>query len=764
MTRVYGEQVKQLYAIESVGLVATMVNSSILCFVQRDVIAHHILISWFMILAAITLLRFLSLHAYRKAPMRESQAGRWGSLFIAGAACSGALWGSAAIWMFAENSIAHQVFLAFILGGMVAGTAAVYSAVMGAFLAYSIPALVPIAVRFLAMGDELHLAMGAMTVLFGLLMVAAARRIHHMTAMSLRVQIEKQDLISFLADARDRAESANEQLKAEITERRRVEAELRNHRERLEEMVAERTSTLVATNERLAREIEVRRHAEQALRENEKRYRELADMLPQPVFEMDLDGHLTFANRTAFDRLGYKPGDLQRGLSVYQMLIPEDRERAMETTRRRLAGEAIQPAEYTAQGKDGSRFPIMVYASPIQRGGQLTGVRGIVVDITERKKTEEERLKAQKLESLGVLAGGLAHDFNNILTVIAGNISLAQMCTQPSDKLSQRLQQVEAACFRARDITQQLLTFSRGGGPVKKVLDVTGPTRDSVSFALHGSSVNCAFSSTDDLWPAEVDEGQFNQVINNLIINAKQAMPEGGTISVRVENLEVQAGHMAELAPGKYIRIMIEDRGIGIAQEHLSKIFDPYFTTKQTGSGLGLATAYSIINNHGGCINVESQLGRGTVFSVLLPASEKEIPQGKARDMELSAGRGRVLVMDDETGVREVAGGMLTHLGYEVDFAGDGAAALDLYQSAKQAGNPFDVVIMDLTIPGGIGGKQAAQELLNIDPRARVIVSSGYSNDPILSRFHDYGFKGMVAKPYEIRQLARTVREVLENP
>jgi CheY-like chemotaxis protein len=261
-----------------------------------------------------------------------------------------------------------------------------------------------------------------------------------------------------------------------------------------------------------------------------------------------------------------------------------------------------------------------------------------------------------------------------------------------------------------------------------------------------------------------VDEGQFNQVINNLIINAKQAMPEGGTISVRVENLEVQAGHMAELAPGKYIRIMIEDRGIGIAQEHLSKIFDPYFTTKQTGSGLGLATAYSIINNHGGCINVESQLGRGTVFSVLLPASEKEIPQGKARDMELSAGRGRVLVMDDETGVREVAGGMLTHLGYEVDFAGDGAAALDLYQSAKQAGNPFDVVIMDLTIPGGIGGKQAAQELLNIDPRARVIVSSGYSNDPILSRFHDYGFKGMVAKPYEIRQLARTVREVLENP
>ena len=762
-SQVYGEQVKQLYAIESVGLVGTMVNSSILCFVQRNVISHHILLAWFAILSAVTLLRFLLLRGYQKAPVEESRAGRWGALFIAGAACSGVLWGSAAIWMFPEDSTAHQVFLSFILGGMVAGTAAVYSAVMAAFLAYSLPALIPIAVRFFAAGDELRLSMGAMTVLFGILMVITARRINRTTETSLTLQFEKQNLINFLADARDQAERANEKLKSEITERRSAEAELRKHREQLEDMVAERTSTLVATNERLAQEIEVRGRAEEALRENEQRYRELADLLPQPIFESDLNGRLTFANRTALNSLGYTPQDIQGGLDIYEMLVPEDRDRARATTRRRLAGESIKNVEYTAQRKDGSQFPVIVDASPIQRDKQLTGLRGLVLDITERKKIEEERSKAQKLESLGVLAGGLAHDFNNILTVIAGNISLIRRSTAPADAFFQLLQQAETACFRAKDITQQLLTFSRGGEPVKKIIDMAAPIRDSVAFALHGSNVRCTLTVMDGLWAAEVDEGQFHQVINNLIINAKQAMPEGGTVSVRVENREVAAGHMNALGPGRYVRITIEDHGVGIAPEHLSKIFDPYFTTKQAGSGLGLATAYSIITNHGGCITVDSQVDRGTVFSIYLPASEKEVSQGKDHDRELGAGRGRVLVMDDEAMVREVVGGMLRHIGYDVELASDGAAALALYQKARRAGRPFDVVIMDLTIPGGMGGREAIRKMLEADPCAKVIVSSGYSNDPILSRFSDYGFKGMVAKPYEIEELARTVREVLDT-
>jgi PAS domain S-box-containing protein len=759
---VYAEQVKQLYAIESVGLVGTMVNSAILCFVQRNVISHQILLSWFAILSGVTLLRFLLLRGYQRVPVEESQAGTWGALFIAGAACSGVLWGSAAIWMFPEDSTTHQVFLSLILGGMVAGTAAVYSAVMGAFLAYSLPALVPIAVRFLAVGGELHLSMGAMTVLFGTLMVVTARRINHMTVMSLMLQHEKQQLINYLADARDHAEKANQQLTAQIAERRKAEAELRKHREALEDIVAERTSSLVATNDRLACEIDVRRRAEEALRENEQRYRELADLLPQPIFESDLDGRLTFANRTALTSMGYTPEDLQRGLDIYQMLVPEDRSRAMATTRRRLAGDSIMNAEYTAQRKDGSRFPVIVDASPILRGQQLAGLRGIVLDITERKKIEEERSKAQRLESLGVLAGGLAHDFNNILTVIAGNISPIKMNTSHTDTFYQLLQQAETACFSARDITQQLLTFARGGEPVKKVLDVADPIRDSVAFALHGSNLRCSFSVMDGLWPAEVDEGQLHQVINNLVINAKQAMPEGGTIEVRMEN-SAAVDHMPPLAPGRYVRITIEDRGGGIAPEHLPKIFDPYFTTKPAGTGLGLATAYSIISNHGGGIAVDSQPGRGTVFSIYLPASDKEASRSRTRDRALRTGGGRILVMDDEPMVREVVGMMLRHIGYDVDLAAEGAAAVSQYQSARRSGRPFDAVIMDLTVAGGMGGKEAVRNILEVDPRAKVIVSSGYSNDPILSKFGDYGFKGMVAKPYEIEELARIVRNVLES-
>jgi PAS domain S-box-containing protein len=760
---VYAEQVKQLYAIESVGLVGTMVNSAILCFVQRNVISHHILFAWFAILSGVTLLRFLLLRGYQRMPVEASQAGRWGALFIAGAACSGVLWGSAAIWMFPEESTTHQVFLSLILGGMVAGTAAVYSAVMGAFLAYSLPALVPIAVRFLAVGGELHLSMGAMTVLFGILMVVTARRINHMTVMSLMLQHEKQQLINYLADARDHAENANQQLTSQIAERRKAEAELRKHREELEDIVAERTSSLVATNERLAREIDVRRSAEEALRENEQRYRELADLLPQPIFESDLDGRLTFANRTALTSMGYTPEDLQRGLDIYQLLVPEDRSRAMATTRRRLAGDSIMNVEYTAQRKDGSRFPVIVDASPILRGKQPAGLRGIVLDITERKKIEEERSKAQRLESLGVLAGGLAHDFNNILTVIAGNISLIKMNTSHTDTFYQLLQQAETACFSARDITQQLLTFSRGGEPVKKVLDVSDPIRDSVAFALHGSNLRCNVSVMDGLWPAEVDEGQLHQVINNLVINAKQAMPDGGTLDVRVENSAAAADRMTALAPGRYVRITIEDRGVGIAPEHLPKIFDPYFTTKPAGTGLGLATAYSIVSNHGGGIAVDSQPGRGTVFSVYLPASDKEASRGRTRDRALRGGRGRILVMDDEPMVREVVGMMLRHIGYDVDLAAEGAAAVSLYQSARRSGRPFDAVIMDLTVAGGMGGKEAVRNILEVDPHAKVIVSSGYSNDPILSKFGEYGFKGMVAKPYEIEELARIVRNVLES-
>jgi len=383
--------------------------------------------------------------------------------------------------------------------------------------------------------------------------------------------------------------------------------------------------------------------------------------------------------------------------------------------------------------------------------------------IAEKQRIEEELFRTRHLESLGILAGGIAHDFNNLLTAIMGNTSLAKMFTEPGTKIYVRLEEVEKASLRARDLTQQLLTFSKGGAPIKKVTSIADVICDSSRFALRGSKSRCKFTVMEDLWPVEVDEGQISQVINNLAINADQAMPEGGVINVTIENITLRQDQIVALQPGGYIRISIEDSGMGIASDHLSKIFTPYFTTKPKGSGLGLATSYSIINKHDGVITVESAAGTGTTFHIFLPASDKEIPRNEKAELATIPGSGRILVMDDEESVRNTAGEMLAHAGYQVGYANDGAEAIESYTRAKEAGMPFDAVILDLTIPGGMGGKETIQKLLEMAPEAKAIVSSGYAQGPIMAEYSEYGFKGVIAKPYRTDELCRVVQNVLKE-
>ena len=378
---------------------------------------------------------------------------------------------------------------------------------------------------------------------------------------------------------------------------------------------------------------------------------------------------------------------------------------------------------------------------------------------TERKKLAGDLLTAQKLEAVGILAGGIAHDFNNILTAIIGNISLATMEVRPEDKISHLLSEAENASIRAQTLTRQLLTFAKGGTPVKETASIKDILKSSSSFMLHGSKSDCEFSVADDLWLAEVDVGQITQVINNLIINANHAMTEGGIIQVAAENLIIENRHGLPVKAGKYIRITIKDQGGGIAKDHLLKLFDPYFTTKQEGSGLGLATTYSIIQKHGGYITVESQLGVGTTFHVYLPASDKIVAEKE--EVKLIKGQGRILVMDDEASLQKLVGRMLKNLGYESEFAKDGAETIQMVKEAKEAEKPFDAVILDLTIPGKMGGKEAIKKLLEIDPELKAIVFSGYSNNPILANFEEYGFKGMMPKPFELRTLGKVLHEVL---
>jgi Signal transduction histidine kinase len=377
--------------------------------------------------------------------------------------------------------------------------------------------------------------------------------------------------------------------------------------------------------------------------------------------------------------------------------------------------------------------------------------------LEKSSRLEAELVRTSRLDSLGILAGGIAHDFNNLLTVILGNLSLVLNDRNVNEEDERFLREGERAAIRARDLTQQLLTFAKGGAPVRSAVLLADIVRESAEFALHGSRVRCEFDFASDLWPAHVDRGQISQVAQNIVINAMHAMPTGGVIRIILRNEDVGPDTGVPLEPGRYLRLSIRDSGTGIAPELLPHIFDPFFTTKQKGSGLGLATVHSIVRKHGGHITVESTLGAGTVFHLWLPAAQKAsqatTPKAAPR-LRLS---GRALVMDDEPPVREMAAAMLRRLGLEVAVVADGAEAIDAYVAARSAGRPFTLVLLDLTVPGGMGGKEALAELLRIDPNIRAIVSSGYSNDPVMAHYREHGFQARVPKPYELDQLAAAV-------
>lgn len=390
-------------------------------------------------------------------------------------------------------------------------------------------------------------------------------------------------------------------------------------------------------------------------------------------------------------------------------------------------------------------------------------------EIIERKKAEDELIKAQKLESMGTFAGGIAHDFSNSLQGILGNIALAKTYANPTDEIYEKLAKAEEITLHAKNLPKQLLTFSRGGAPVKKAVSVQELINNSINLVLIGSKVRCEVYIPDNLRAVEADRGQIIQAINNLLINADHAMPDGGVIKIKTENINIKAKNPLPLKEGEYVRITIEDQGTGIPKEHLQKIFDPYFTTKEKGSGLGLAIAYSIIRKHDGHITAESIMEVGTTFHVYLPASREKAMEkpvlSEAREQGVEkiflTGKRKVLLMDDEDMIRFSTSEHLKHLGYEVETAEDGSEAIKLYKSAMKSGKPFDAIVMDLTIPGGMGGEKTIKKLLEIDPNVKGIVASGYFNNSIMANFREYGFKGVIAKPYEIHELNEILQKVI---
>jgi PAS domain S-box-containing protein len=605
---------------------------------------------------------------------------------------------------------------------------------------------------------------------------------------------------------------------ADITERKLAEEELKKYRSHLEELVRERTAEL-------ARAVDL-------LRESEIKYSTLIEKARDGVMLIQ-DGVYTFVNEYMTKITGYSIEELI-GTPVVAIVADEYKDMLDKRIRSRLAGEdVVSQYETKIQTKDGELKDVEMSVGLIPYRGE-PAIIGIMRDITERKRTEQELQRAQKLESLGILAGGIAHDFNNLLTAIIGNLSLLDKYIKSEQRASEILWAVKKASSRAKHLTHQLLTFSKGGVPVKKAASIADLIEETAGFSLSGSRAQCELSLPDDLWWAEIDEGQIGQVINNLVINADQAMPEGGTISISAENVIVRLSDGLPLKEGRYIRIAVKDQGIGIPESSIPKIFDPFFTTKPDGNGLGLAITYSIIKKHGGYITVESraraasagtgrlrigklETGRlksgrlkfensgigsleterlesgrlgmgsaqtgsldagsvdaGTTFFIYLPASEKELftVQGVAEENSLPTvssyyqhghGQGKILFMDDQPNIREMTMQMLDDLGYEVRVAREGGEAIKLYEEAQESGHPFDAVILDLTVPGGMGGDEAIRKLREIDPEVKAIVSSGYSNDLIMSEYREYGFRDVVAKPYEIKKLSWVLHKVMRE-
>ncbi len=483
------------------------------------------------------------------------------------------------------------------------------------------------------------------------------------------------------------------------------------------------------------------------------------------VITTDTAGRVALMNPVAANLTGWSIEDATgRPLNEVFNIVNEHSGEPCESPVEKVlsSGQIVGLANHTGLiSRDGQMRSIADSGAPIiTSNGDTIGVVLVFRDVTDQYRLERELEKIRKIESLGLLAGGIAHDFNNMLSAILGNIDLSLLDSNLTEKTRKRLGDATKASLRARDLTRQLLTFSKGGQPVRQLASLPEIIKDSTDFILHGAEVSCRYDFADKLPLVDIDTNQISQVIQNLVLNALQSMPKGGVVTLSCavadgnEIVDTPLDHARE-----YVRVTISDQGEGIPADIIDKIFDPYFSTKPQGSGLGLSIVHSIISKHDGHIQVDSSPGLNTTFSIFLPASAKKRQEAKVQAVKCSNNRlqGKVLVMDDEEPVLQTICLMLEEFGLESLKATDGEEAVRLYREHLGKDPPICLTILDLTVPGGKGGKEAAQEILTLDPDARIVVSSGYSLDTIMAQHRDYGFCAVLAKPFDLNELGNVL-------
>ena len=715
--RLYAARVRQLYKQSHIGIVASLGNSIILIALLWDLVPHSAAILWVSVMLLITALRYALFYKYRRSSLTPANAGGFSMGFVIGVGLYGMVWGSSGIFLFPSESVAHQAFLALMLGGMVVGAAAVFSTVMKAYFAFALPALVPIILRFFFLGDDIHRAMGGMGLLVGIIISYIAKRMNLANVSSSKLRFENIDLIEHLAAEKNRIEKTNADLTSQIVERE---------------------------------------HVEEALRESERRYRNLFDSVSDFIYTHDLEGRFLTVNRATAQTLGYTSSELI-GRPVSDFMLPKYRQAFREQYLEQIRKRGFFTGVSRYVSNDGTHHYVEYRNILVQQDGNEPYVNGVGRDITERiqaeievGKLQQQLFQSQKMEAIGTMAGGVAHNFRNILAVVSMNSELIRMKYRDERALQEIACVISNYSKRGEQLIEGLMQFSRRESKKDyqplNLDEVIRETYELTSISFD-KMINIHLKIREPL-TIMGDHAGISQVLMNLCTNAMDAMPEGGEL------------HMEAKKEGGRALVIIADTGQGMDKETQERCFDPFFTTKEVnkGTGLGLSTTYGIVKEHRGDIHVYSELGQGTTFKLYFPLASSDRRILEESSTKIVRGKGeKVLVVDDEREMCRVMEELLKRLGYKAAYVRSGNLAIQKYKSWRP-----DVVLLDRNMPE-MDGVSCSEQIMNYDPNAKILIISGYEEDGPsgMDREKKRLIKGYLTKPIEMGKLSEELAQVL---